>query len=268
VLAGGLGRDALNVDLSSGNPIPAAGVTFDGDGDGDGDGGGGGGAGGDTLAVLGSASADVASFDAGRLLLNGSSIDHADVEAFVYDGSGAYDSLVLNAGHVLFPSTQTFDSLTVNDGASAALAARGAGGEAGADKLLVVRALSLTGDGVLDLANQSMLIDYDVPAASNPIGSWDGLTYDGVTGMIARGYNFGAWDGSGLVTSMADAAAGITGLSVGEAADAFFLSGDDTTTWNGQAVDATMVIVTYTYAGDVNLDGVIDGADYGTLDNW
>jgi hypothetical protein len=28
------------------------------------------------------------------------------------------------------------------------------------------------------------------------------------------------------------------------------------------------VLLKYTYTGDVNFDGTIDGADYGVIDNW
>jgi hypothetical protein len=38
--------------------------------------------------------------------------------------------------------------------------------------------------------------------------------------------------------------------------------------WHGQVLDATTVIVKYTYAGDVNLDGLVDASDYGTIDNY
>jgi hypothetical protein len=38
--------------------------------------------------------------------------------------------------------------------------------------------------------------------------------------------------------------------------------------WDGDVVDATAVIIKYTYAGDANLDGVIDGGDYGIIDNF
>ena len=36
----------------------------------------------------------------------------------------------------------------------------------------------------------------------------------------------------------------------------------------GQTVDATTVLVKYTYAGDANLDGAVDGGDYGMIDNF
>src|SRR4029453_8565308 len=36
----------------------------------------------------------------------------------------------------------------------------------------------------------------------------------------------------------------------------------------GQSTDATAVLLKFTYAGDANLDGVIDGSDYGIIDNF
>jgi hypothetical protein len=38
--------------------------------------------------------------------------------------------------------------------------------------------------------------------------------------------------------------------------------------WRGRTVDGTTVLVRFTYAGDANLDGVVDVADYGAIDNW
>ena len=46
------------------------------------------------------------------------------------------------------------------------------------------------------------------------------------------------------------------------------LTGAQTTTWNGVSVDATCVLLKDTYAGDANLDGVIDAGDYGLIDNF
>jgi hypothetical protein len=66
---------------------------------------------------------------------------------------------------------------------------------------------------------------------------------------------------------MPEALGGVTGLAVAEAAGTLFLSGTATALWEGQTVDATTVLVKYTYLGDANLDGLIDGADYGVIDN-
>jgi hypothetical protein len=38
-------------------------------------------------------------------------------------------------------------------------------------------------------------------------------------------------------------------------------------TFDGQPVSTTDVLVKYTYYGDANLDGVVDGSDYSLIDN-
>ena len=39
------------------------------------------------------------------------------------------------------------------------------------------------------------------------------------------------------------------------------------TTFDGQSVTSTDVLVKYTYFGDANLDGVVNGSDYTLIDN-
>ena len=70
------------------------------------------------------------------------------------------------------------------------------------------------------------------------------------------------------MTTQADALIGLTTLGVTEASDLLGLTGTQTQIWNGHTLDATSVIVKYSYVGDANFDGVIDGADYGAIDNW
>jgi hypothetical protein len=41
----------------------------------------------------------------------------------------------------------------------------------------------------------------------------------------------------------------------------------DTGVWAGQTVTGTDTLVMYTYAGDMNFDGIVDGADYGFIDD-
>jgi hypothetical protein len=89
-----------------------------------------------------------------------------------------------------------------------------------------------------------------------------------VLGLIATAYDFTAWDGNGIRTSSGDAQAGLTGLGAGEAVDALSLNPGETVLWNGVTVDDSTVLIKYTYAGDANLDGVIDGGDYGVIDNF
>lgn len=159
---------------------------------------------------------------------------------------------------VAFAATQHLASLRLDgSGAAATLAA-------GGDKILVLGALEVTPGARLDLADNDLLLDY---AGASAIGAADGSTYSGVTGLLQSGYNGGAWDGtSGIVTTMPDAATGLTTLAIGEAADILGISGTQTAEWNGHSVDATTVIVKYTYGGDTNFDGKLDADDYGVID--
>jgi hypothetical protein len=137
----------------------------------------------------------------------------------------------------------------------------------------VLRTSTLTINGTgstLNLNDNDLIIDYGGAGGvgASPIGSSDGASYTGVTGMIARGYTSGDWTGDGLVTTTTQARSGVTTLAVAEAARLFDLTGAQTAVFGGQTVDATAVLVKYTYTGDVNLDRSIDGADYGVIDNW
>ena len=57
---------------------------------------------------------------------------------------------------------------------------------------------------------------------------------------------------------------GLTTLGVAKAEDK---GHGDTGTFGGQSVSATDVLVMYTYCGDANLDGLINGDDYFRIDN-
>ena len=116
------------------------------------------------------------------------------------------------------------------------------------------------------MGTNDLLIDY---TGASPLGGWNGSAYTGITGLIQSGRTVnGTWSGPGVVTSAAKALAGTTTLALAEAGDVLFLAPGETALWNGQTVDATTVIVKYTYAGDVNLDGLVDAADYGIIDNY
>jgi hypothetical protein len=165
---------------------------------------------------------------------------------------------VASAGAVNFNATQHLRSLSV-DGV-ATMSANGG-------RVLVTKALTIGSAGRLDLSDNDMILDYSGP--TSPLGSWNGSAYTGITGLLQSAYNFGAWDGStGIRTSMTDAAHGLTTLAIDEASHALFLAATETALWNGQTVDATTILVKYTYAGDLNFDGVVDAADYGVIDNY
>jgi hypothetical protein len=109
--------------------------------------------------------------------------------------------------------------------------------------------------------NNDLVVDYAGDSVGDSvIGAWNGSSYDGITGMIASGRI--------RSTTALENAQGTTALAVGEAAGTLFLAPGETRLWNDQTVDATSVLVKYSYVGDANLDGALDGADYGIIDNY
>ncbi len=181
--------------------------------------------------------------------------------AFSSDASGDTSSLTItSAGNITFGSTQHLAGLTVTGGTVAMSAS------SGTDYVLVTNALSISSPGKVDLSNNDMVVDY---TGGSVLGSWNGSAYTGVTGNIASGRNGGSWNGSGLVTSQSSAIAPniLTTLGVAEASATLALAPGQTTLWNGVTVDATAVLVKYTYNGDATLDGRINADDYDELDS-
>jgi len=85
---------------------------------------------------------------------------------------------------------------------------------------------------------------------------------------VQRASNFGAWDQPGLTTSKGDAVAGLTTIGVATGEQVRGLGPTDTDPFAGQTISGASTIAMYTYAGDANLDGTIDGGDYGIIDNF
>jgi arabinogalactan endo-1,4-beta-galactosidase len=88
-----------------------------------------------------------------------------------------------------------------------------------------------------------------------------------ITSEIAAAFNGGLWNGGGGITSSAALTAGNTTLAAVLNDNG---TGTDTplfTTFDGQPVVDSDVLVKYTYFGDANLDGVVNGSDYAMIDN-
>jgi hypothetical protein len=87
---------------------------------------------------------------------------------------------------------------------------------------------------------------------------------DTIRSAIARGYNGGAWTGTGLTSTAAkNDATHNTGLGYGLASEVLQPVGG-VYTFHGQTVASNSIIVKYTYYGDADLDGDADGVDIGT----
>lgn len=115
----------------------------------------------------------------------------------------------------------------------------------------------------LDIADKSFAVKD--PTGQSPIGTWNGSAYTGITGSIVQGRNGGNWNGNGITTSSPTSGA-YKGIGIATGSTALGLSGSATAVWNGQTVSATTTLVRYTYVGDANLDGRINGDDYFKID--
>ncbi len=162
-------------------------------------------------------------------------------------GSGA---LTIAAPITVNPSQSL--SLALSTGSAAIIAAHGAN----PTNLLQLASLSFGGSagawlGKLDLNDNDMIVHNGDPAT--------------IASQISAGYNGGGWNGSTGITSSAAAAAGNTALAV--ELNQNNLGAALLTTFDGQTVTNTDVLVKYTYFGDANLDGIVNGSDYTLIDN-
>jgi hypothetical protein len=126
--------------------------------------------------------------------------------------------------------------------------------------ILTVNTINLAPAGKLDLTNGGMIIDY---TGTSPADSLDD--------SLGSAYTYGDWSGNGITSSLAAPLVNpqqIYTVGMASASDVLGLSGTETGDWRGHTVDSTTIMVRFTYTGDANLDGSIDGADYGIIDNY
>jgi hypothetical protein len=140
---------------------------------------------------------------------------------------------------VVFAASQKIGVLTIGPGGSAAVST-------GAKKLLETTGISITGTGVLDL-NANDLIVHGGNAAT---------TFN----LIQTGFNGGQWTGGGIASSAA-AADALHLMALG------MLQTSTAGSFDGQPVTAGDILVKYTYYGDADLSGKVDGTDYTLIDH-
>ncbi len=146
-------------------------------------------------------------------------------------------------------------ALTITTGGKVILdsASPTAGPLANSDRsVLTLSSLTNTG-GIIDLGANDMIV-HNGNAAS-------------ILNQISQGYNGGNWTGAGGITSSAAAATTNTALGyeqneAGGGGGVFYSSFDGVA-----GLTTSDVLVKYTYFGDANLDGVVDGDDYTLIDN-
>jgi autotransporter-associated beta strand protein len=185
---------------------------------------------------------------------------------------GSVTNVLISSGSLTFSGNNSYGGLTNVSGGTLILASAGAlpGGanlSIGANASVVVSNLgteipitvnSLSIVGKLDLNNNALIIH------NTSLGA--------VTALLKRGYGNGTWNGStGIAsTTAASDSTHLTALGV------ILNNTDGSTPLYGEGAVygdfinlsplATDVLVKYTYYGDTNLDGVVDGSDYSRID--
>jgi hypothetical protein len=171
---------------------------------------------------------------------------------FTLSGSGA-----LNAG-VVVKGTFLQSGGTLTGGVDLSGSGRFTIG-AGSGAVPRLSGVTVADSGKVDVKDNAMVLTgFNAVVGTRFFGN----TYNGITGLIQSGYNAGNWNGTkGIITTMPDAAAGLTSIGVATAGQTGYSS-----TFRGVSVMSSSVLVMYTYAGDANLDGLVSGDDYSAID--
>ena len=111
---------------------------------------------------------------------------------------------------------------------------------------VLVETNGLTNTATLDMANRDLMIHSGSSAA-----------YEA---QVTNSYDFGLWNLPGITSSTAAAASGATSLGIMSGADYNNFS-PNTGTFDGKPVANSDTLIKYTYAGDINLDGLVNDDD-------
>jgi autotransporter-associated beta strand protein len=125
-------------------------------------------------------------------------------------------------------------------------------------RTVVTKALSIAGDGQVDVGNGRIVVDYDGAASS----------FSDVAALVKKGLNVGGprWQGAGGIVSGLAGDDATLGVGYGEAAAVLRITGNQTKAFGGATVDATSVLIRFTRLGDANLDGVVSFEDLQRLE--
>jgi PEP-CTERM motif len=149
---------------------------------------------------------------------------------------------LLNNSSLAIGNSTYAHGLTLGASASVAVAP-----STGSPTVLQLDSLTLDPTALLDLNNNDMIVH--------------GGDLATISSAISTAYNFNGalWTGKGITSSAAAAdtsalhTLGVVGVT-------------SSTTFDGQAVNSGDVLVKYTYYGDADLSGVVDGNDYTLID--
>jgi hypothetical protein len=277
----------LTVDFSYGNPLPTHGLTYNG---------------GSGLFIKGATAGGMAfsinSTQVTDTAASSSPIAYSNIQtvqfnlsggsntltqqaqptaSVIYDAGAGSNALTVNGGSFTFSSDPQIASgnLTVNDNSSVIFSAAPSGlgystrnlyalkiGSAATatltastdatDRLVLeTGSLSVTSGGTLDVGNNAMIVHNG--------------TLSTINSLVTTGLNNGSgyWNGTGITSSSAST----TDLTAVGVISNNYNGSLVTSSFDNQSVSLTDVLVKYTYVGDANLDGAVDGSDYTKIDN-
>jgi autotransporter-associated beta strand protein len=146
-------------------------------------------------------------------------------------------------------------TLTISPGATFALA------QGTSTYALVVN--SITNNGAIDVESNAAIFNGGI------------YNIAGVTAQVAAAYNKGAWNGSnpttGVITSSTAASdtrhLTTLGVIVNDTTGTAGGGSAITNNLDGSSTNDGDILVKYTYYGDTDLSGVVDGSDYSRIDN-
>jgi Glycosyl hydrolases family 18 len=146
----------------------------------------------------------------------------------------AATNVVINSGSVVATSPLSVTSLTINGGTLAL-----------PEGVSTTQSLSLSTNASLNVGYGTLVINYGT--GSDPIAA--------IRADIIEGYAGGSWTGAGIMSNGAQANSASYGLGYADSADA----------GNPANLSAGTIEIRYTLLGDANLNGVVDGTDFGIL---
>jgi Subtilase family len=239
-------NDSFTIDAGNGNPVPTGGVSFNGTNV----------AKGNTFALLATNGNDTITANATSIAFGANPINFANTANLVIDPRQGTDNLTVNGGSVKLPAqaangflVRQFSNLSVASGAS--LAVGTAAIHSDRTVILATGTLSINAAGKFDLGGNDMIVR-----------SGD---YTGLSTLIGSGFGNGTWTGNGIDSAAAASnPMHLTALGILLNDDGY---GDPVySLFDFQKVFDGDVIIKYTYYGDSNLDGKVDGTDYNQID--
>jgi hypothetical protein len=242
-------NDQLTVDYSNGIPVPGGtGFSYDGLG------------GTNTVKVIGTAGNDTIGVNPTTISVGSSMVAYAHGQTLIVDPLTGIDSVAVSTGLTAsFPAEnagggiliRNLSALTISGTATLAVGSAAANSDR---TLLVVQNPAIF--GTLDLGANDADFTNSTPATINS--------------LVKSAYNYAGganWSGTGITSSTAAAdSTHLTALGVvqnNQSGSPLFSVGK---TFDGTIPGAADVLVKYTYVGDANLDGKVDGSDYSKID--